>query len=135
MKQYDDAIKVYKIGHKYYNDTNTCTVVTTAIAANVPYGRAFNLLKSFGRETGKGVPFALIDRQVFRELGFKLIKQGDFNTRWGTVSTITKKLPSKGTFIAYVRGHVLTIRDGVVMDWTEGRRHRIRNVYQVVKDN
>ena len=58
MKQYDDAIKVYKIGHKYYNDSNNCTVVTTAIAANVPYGKAFNLLKSLGRQTGKGIPFA-----------------------------------------------------------------------------
>ena len=135
MKQYDDARKVYEIGHKYYNDTNNCTVVTTAIAANVPYGKAFNLLKSLGRKTGKGVPFALIDKHVFKELGYKLIEQGDLFTSWGTVSTITTKLPSKGTFIAYVSGHVLTIRDGVVMDWTEGRRHRIKKVYQVVKDN
>ena len=135
MKQYDDARKVYEIGHKYYNGTNNCTVVTTAIAANVPYGKAFNLLKSLGRKTGKGVPFALIDKHVFKELGYKLIEQGDLFTSWGTVSTITTKLPSKGTFIAYVSGHVLTIRDGVVMDWTEGRRHRIKRVYQVVKDN
>jgi len=135
MKQYDDAIKVYKIGHKYYNDSNNCTVVTTAIAANVPYGKAFNLLKSLGRQTGKGIPFAQIDKYVFKELGYNLIKQGDSSTRWGTVSTITNKLPSKGTFIAYVRGHVLTIRDGIVMDWTEGRRHRIKRVYQVVKNN
>ena len=135
MKQYNDAIKVYKIGHKYYNDRNNCTVVTTAIAANVPYGKAFNLLKSLGRKTGKGVKFSLMQDCVFKDLGYRLVQQGDLMTRWGTVSTITKKLPSKGTFIAYVSGHVLTIRDGVVMDWTEGKRHRIKKVYQVVKDN
>jgi hypothetical protein len=135
MKYYDSGLEVYEIGHKYYNDSNNCTVVTTAIAAGVTYGKAFNLLKSLGRKTGKGVPFALIDKHVFKELGFRLIMQGDTSTRWGTVSSITTKLPSKGTFIAYVSGHVLTVRDGKVMDWTEGRRHRIKKVYQVVKDN
>ena len=134
MKQYNDAIKVYKIGHKYYNDTNNCAVVATAIAANVKYGKAFNLLKSLGRQTGSGTKSKML-AEALNQLGFKLVQQGDRMTRWGTVSTITRKLPSKGTFIAYVRGHVLTIRDGVVMDWTEGRRHRIIGIYQVVKDN
>ena len=134
MKQYDDATKVYQIGRKYYNDTNNCAVVATALAANVPYGKAFNLLKSLGRQTGRGTPCYMLAK-AFNQLGFRLVEKGDIRTRWGTVSTITKKLPSKGTFIAYVSGHVLTIRNGVVMDWTEGRRHRIIEIHQVVKDN
>ncbi len=134
MKQYNDARKVYQIGRKYYNDTNNCAVVATAIAANVKYGKAFNLLKSLGRLTGTGTSCYML-AEAFNQLGFKLVQQGDRMSGWGTVSTITRKLPSKGTFIAYVSGHVLTIRDGVVMDWTEGRRHRIIGIYQVVKDN
>ena len=38
-----------------------------------------------------------------------------------------------GTFIAYTRGHVLCIKDGVVEDWTNGRQHRIVQVLRVIR--
>jgi len=132
MKQYDDAIKVYKIGHKYYNDSNNCSVVAVSICTGKAYGTALNTLAKLGRRIRQGAYPSMIMKAIelhgFNLIPYKLAK-------YGTVSTITKKLPSKGKFLIFVSGHVLTVRDGKVMDWTEGRRHRIRSVYQVVKDN
>ena len=52
----------------------------------------------------------------------------DYQAR--TVRTLAREL-SKGTFIVRTREHVLCLRDGVVHDWTSGRRHQIKAVYEV----
>ncbi len=50
-----------------------------------------------------------------------------------TITTLANELPSRGVFIVYTRGHMLCARGGKVLDWTDGRRHRILEVYRVVK--
>ena len=126
MKTYDE---LYETGVKYYGDDNNCSVVSLAVACKVSYGKAFNVYKKLGRKTGKGT-YKEIQMQAFRELGYKLER---VHCKAKTVKTLPNHLPKQGQFIAYVRGHVLAIDDGIVKDWTDGCRHRIKEVFRVQK--
>lgn len=129
MKTYQTGKELYEIGSKYYKDSNHCTVVGLAVACKVSYGKAFNTFKKLGRITGRGTHKGT-QIMAFRDLGYELEK---VDCQAKTVTTLTKHLPSVGQYIAYVRGHMLSVDDGIVKDWSDGRRHRILAVYQVVK--
>ena len=127
IKQYNDQQALYDIGKNYYNDTNNCSVVAVAISTGVAYGAAFKALEKRGRRRGQGVSNFNILKAIV-DLGFMPDRvEGAFKT----VRTITDRLPSEGKYIVLVSGHILAVRDGKVLDWTEGRRHRIEQVYKV----
>lgn len=130
-KQYKTAKEIYRVGKEYYNDKGHCSVVTVAVACGVAYGRALKEMTAAGRKHRQGASIIQIHHAI-NKLGYslKVVRLG----KNGTVSTLTNKLPNKGTYIAFVKGHVLTVRDGVVIDWSEGRRHRIIEVLEVIKD-
>ena len=54
-------------------ERNTCTVVATAIAADVPYERAYSLCKLHGRKRNRGMPRGRV-REVIRALGCKVTR-------------------------------------------------------------
>tara|TARA_R110000803_G_scaffold126004_1_gene193482 strand:+ start:282 stop:674 length:393 start_codon:yes stop_codon:yes gene_type:complete len=129
MKQYEDAMKIYTIGHKYYKDKNNCSVVAVAVSTGVAYGAAFKALEKAGRVRKRGATTGQI-RKALDYLGYTTrTVEKDFKT----VRTVTDRLPSTGNFLAYTPSHVLSIRNGRVMDWTEGRRQRIYSVTEVIK--
>mgnify|MGYP003624225104 FL=1 len=129
MKQYEDAMKIYTIGNKYYKDKNNCSVVAVAVTTGVAYGAAFKALEKVGRIRGDGASTSQI-RKALDSLGYTTrTVEKDFKT----VKTVTDRLPSTGNFLAYTPNHVLSIRNGRVIDWTEGRRHRIYSVTEVIK--
>jgi hypothetical protein len=39
---------------------------------------------------------------------------------------------ASGRYICMVRGHVAALVNGEVIDWTAGRRHQIKEVYELV---
>jgi len=41
----------------------------------------------------------------------------------------------KGNYILGVRGHVIGVKNGVVQDWTKGRKHYINRIWKVSKIN
>lgn len=124
-----ESTKGYQIASKYYKDTNCCAVVAVANACDVGIGKAFHLLNSLGRVTGKGTPPAMSKRAI-QKLGFSFEYDHDYNGL--TVNQLSKVIP-KGTYLVSVRRHVFTIKDGKVLDWTEGRRHRVLRVAKVYK--
>ena len=129
MKQYEDAMKIYNIGVKYYKDTNNCSVVAVAVSTGVAYGAAFKALEKAGRARGKGATTGQI-REALDYLGYTTRTVVEY---FKTVRTVTDYLPSTGNFIAYTQGHVLSIRNGRVIDWTEGRRHKVYTASEVIK--
>jgi hypothetical protein len=131
MKTYQTGKELYDIGRKYYKDSNHCTVVGLAVSCKVSYGKAFNIFKKLGRITGKGTHKGT-QIMAFRELGYELKR---VHCEAKTVTTLANHLPSAGQYVAYTRGHMLAVDDGVVKDWTDGRRHRVIAVFQVVKNN
>lgn len=121
-----------RIGQLYYNDTNFCSVIAISVACRVAYGQAKKRLAAVGRQHRKGVRESQI-HVVVEQLGCKLERIGGYD---GTqVRTIASKLPSIGTFMILVRGHVLTLKDGVIQDWSGDTARRILNIHHVTLTN
>jgi hypothetical protein len=113
-------------------EDNDCAVKAVAIACDVPYRMAHSLLKSEGRRNKRGTKTYMIHRAI-KGLGFKMTEvEGQAPLKFGgTVTTLTTKVPRTGIYLAYTATHVLIVKNGKVEDWTEGRRHRIQQVYKV----
>lgn len=126
-KTYDE---MRRIAVKYYNDMNFCTVIALSVCCNVGIGKAYHTMKRLGRKDRQGAKYGTIQKAVV-ELGYtcKTI-DGLYNKQ---IKSLPNLLPSKGLFMVHVRGHVLAVRDGKILDWTEGRAHRILTAYEIVK--
>lgn len=127
------------------NETNDCTVRALAAASGESYLEAHRALAKHGRPHRKG-PSAKrvyahgryhIDcpalRKAALDLGctWKVLEPTEYQAKTMTTATRDRRL-AKGRFICMVRGHVAAVVDGEVIDWTDGRRHRIKEVYELV---
>tara|TARA_R110002074_G_scaffold356008_1_gene528051 strand:- start:485 stop:883 length:399 start_codon:yes stop_codon:yes gene_type:complete len=128
MTNYQD-VEAYKIGMKYYNDKACCAVVALAVACSVGYGKAFHTLKRLGRVTGQGTPQSM-SLAALHKLGYNY-KPVPFKNC--TISTITRQLDHEKTYLVRVRGHILAVRNGDVIDWSKGRKHRVLMVLEITK--
>ena len=121
----------------YLNDKGCCSVISMATACNMPFEQAQDLLKSVGRQHGKGVQMPQIQHAYMKynkvlkcvHENYKSI--GAQSRHLETLSQTCRRF-NKGTYVVFVRGHVLTIKNGVPQDWTKSTsRHRVRAVYTV----
>lgn len=127
--------EIYK-AIKHEKENNCCTVVATAIACDVRFSKAKRIVASIAnRKKGRGVAFKAYQHEIFKALGKKLKPCVNW-TSYRTVSSLEKWANSldnaNKTFLVYISGHVLTIRHGKVIDWTQGRRHIVKAVYEVL---
>lgn len=119
---------------KAHGEKADCAVKAVAVAAGVEYGVAHNLLKKHGRKDRSGTYFDETTRPAMGELGFELV-----DITYSVVSRGAKtvrtfgRMGLAGTFMVRTRRHILAAKDGKVIDWTDGRMHRILAVYRVVK--
>ena len=110
-------------------ENNVCTVIATAVATGTDYHQAHKLWADHGhRRRNRGAYFARYAPTIFRMLGYKMTRVQD--PRVKTPKTAAKYL-TKGTYCCLVRGHVFTMVDGKIEDWTEGRQNRIKTIYRV----
>jgi hypothetical protein len=127
-------------------ETNDCTVKALAAAAHVHYDDAWEALNRNGRPFRKG-PKAM--RRVINgkrhivcpalekaanELNcdFRILDHNEYRAKTMITAARDHRL-AKGDYICMVRGHVAAVVDGSVIDWTEGRRHRITEVYELTR--
>lgn len=113
-------------------ETNDCSVKALSIVCDKPYRMAHDALRKLGRRNHTGATGLTLIAAI-QQFGFTVSQvQGDSPNKFGgTVSTLTRRLPSKGTYFAIVRGHVIAVRNGKVEDWTAGRRHQVKVVFKV----
>lgn len=111
-----------------YNETNDCTVKAVAIACDIPYIKAHAVLKEIGRKPGRGL-YAHQYHEAIKKLGYTI---KTIQTDAKTISTLPSHLDSSKSYIANVRGHALAVVKGKVEDWSAGRKHRIRNVWEII---
>ncbi len=117
-----------RIGAKYYHDNNFCTVVALAVTCQQSFGKAYHTMKRLGRKDGKGAILPVTHKAI-EILGYKAEQiDGLYGKQ---VKSLPKLLPRNGMFMVHVKGHVLAVRNGEVVDWTEGRAHRIIRVYKI----
>jgi len=115
----------------YPNEKNYCAVIALALSLGINFGKARKILLEQGRKTGEGTLPRATHRAI--EQGGKRIEYMPRSST-GTVGTLTRRLPSKGTFLIHVARHILTVVDGKVQDWsiTQKPRMAVRMVFQVI---
>jgi len=127
MKEYSYQ-ELANIGRKYYKDRNFCTVVALAVTCQQAFGKCYHTMKRLGRKDGHGA-FGVLDG--VKILGYNATRIDHELVYNRQVKTVTKLLPATGHYMVFVRGHVLAVRNGQVIDWTEGRAHRIMSVWKI----
>ena len=108
------------------NEIKDCSVKAVAAATGVSYDKARAELAKYGRRHRKGASTWLI-KNVLREMGFDLEK---VDVKAKTVRTVEREL-TYGTYLIFVRGHVLAMKNAEVLCHSEGRLARILSVSRV----
>lgn len=124
--------RTYKDVHeqsKKHNEHNDCSVRAVALACNVPYSEAHAALHKAGRINRHGARRSQTFAAV-RSLGFELV-QINYHRQARTMTTAHRAC-SNGACLVFVRGHVAAMVDGKVLDWTDGRKHRVQEIYKIV---
>ena len=112
-----------------YSEDNDCAVKAVAIACDVPYSIAHAVLKKNGRKARRGTLRHITFKSV-EDLGFK-IKEVVHTAK--TIDRLkTDAIVQQGFYFAFVSGHILTVVNGKVEDWTgRGSLRRVQRVFQV----
>lgn len=114
-----------------FGEHNDCTVKALALTTKLSYEEAHEALKREGRKEGKGA-YSYQWKAAFKNSGYDLVRVIDFTAKTVMGIPKDKKFKKSYKYLVRVRGHVLAVRNNEVLDWTEGRRHRIQEVYKVV---
>ncbi len=120
------------------NEDNDCSVKAVAIAGRVTYDLAHKTLEMYGRRHRKGASvgaiaaaFMSIQASMIEIDRDKLIKRNGGRTL--TVNNIVQHLSKSKNYVLYIAGHILAVKNGQVQDWTEGRRHHVTSIYEIVR--
>lgn len=100
---------------------NDCTVRALAIARDLPYDEAYDILKDAGRKSGRGFDFVkwVASQPWATKISFPAVK----GKRRMTPAQFCRDYP-KGIFILRVTKHLIAVRDGVIYDAFENRPDR-----------
>tara|TARA_A100000171_G_C2109866_1_gene134424 strand:+ start:387 stop:956 length:570 start_codon:yes stop_codon:yes gene_type:complete len=150
--------KTIKNSTAYKLDKNCCTVVASSIAFNVPFEEMQTYFFKHGRKRNRGYWMRNIIKEIAKDYGYKVTSYDKINDYhyidkkrvntscfWNhetnektlencsiTVNNCSAYL-GKGTYILGVSRHVLALKNGIVEDWTKGRKHRINRIYKIEK--
>jgi len=119
------------------NDTNYCVPMALGILAGVdPVKVAEDMEASGLRRRGSGVRWPNIKTQA-NILNLNLVDITPLVLKCGakSVASITSILNPSKSYLVGVRGHVLAIVDGIVHDWTNDKKNRPTEIYQVNGDD
>lgn len=110
-----------------------CGVKAVSIACRVPYDKAHDACRLAGRKNCHGMWESELLKAIritgctHEEIDW--VPRQKNGSRY-TTKTIGQKYP-KGFYIVWVRGHILAMVDGKVLDWTDGRKHRVVKVWKI----
>lgn len=134
MEQTFNDIKKYA----YDNDTNCCTVIASAIAFNQPFEKVQKHFFDKGyRKRGKG--FFLLNHieEICNHYNYKyeIITNDRFEVRRMFGRTLTPNTIADyldlGTYLIGIDGHIFTLKNGKIEDWTKNRKHWIERITRV----
>lgn len=118
-----------------FGERNDCTVKAYAVVANVSYEEARKEMAKEGRVFRKGLKsdFYAYNNRMLRRLRANGFEVEFVGCKSKTVRTLGRNIKSKDSFLIFTKGHVLAAKEGKIIDWTEGRCHRILTVWKVSK--
>jgi hypothetical protein len=114
---------------RVFNETKDCGVKAIAVAMDVPYADAHRALKKAGRVDRDGT-YHHMYQLAAKEFGKKFVAVGKkFNAK--TVRSLETQLRPNKRYLILVSGHALAAANGKIIDWTQGRLHRIKCILEV----
>lgn len=131
MKQYETYETMDRIAKYKYLDSGYCSVIATATVTGLSFARERRKLERLGRKWCNGLPYGVYKKAIEQQ-GYK-VTTCRYDLVGTTVNQAAKQLP-QGKFLIRINKHVLAIVDGVVNDWTEGRRFKVKSIHQVTKE-
>jgi hypothetical protein len=104
-----------------------CGVFTVAAACAVSYEDAHAVLMRCGRRSRKGTHHWILGEAIHR-LGFFMHASKAVKSL--TIRTIEREL-TYGVYVILVRGHWACLRNGQIIDWSEGSCRHIIAVHRI----
>jgi hypothetical protein len=111
-----------------YGENGDCTVKALAQVTGISYEKAHNILRKLGRKGRKGTSMNNLKIAV-RGLGFGVKL---FHIHGKTIGNCF--IPRSKRFLIETASHVIAARDGKALDYTDGGRFRIKEVWEIIPD-
>lgn len=129
----ESRVQKISAASKRAGEHNDCVVKAISLAARMPYREALNVCSSAGRKPRGGCSTKLAT-EVLEARGYKVEEHSPLQKSGSRYTPVTiGEFCKRGYWIARVSGHAFPIVNGVVYDWTAGRRHRIETVWKITK--
>jgi hypothetical protein len=112
-------------------DRSYCSVIALATGAQIPHKKAYHVMRQYGRKHKQGA-WTHESLAAFQSLGFETKLVTSDYPEVKTVITAERHLPKDKTFLITIRGHIFTMRNGVIEDWSEGRKHKIKKIFEII---
>lgn len=135
MTTYSDIQKDFN----YQTDNNCCTVVAATVALNEEFSTIQQEFFKEGRKRNRGVMPSETQRimkklALARGFGFRVIEGEELRKltqgKRMTCNNASHYLERRKNYVLSVRGHVAALKDGKIEDWTQGRKHYVKCVYE-----
>jgi len=117
-------------------DRNNCVPKALTALTGEPYKQVDDYLKARGRKKGKGTP-RKASVAFLKERGFEQLPPLTLLRRYHggvvrkmKVASFAKAFP-KGKFVVYVRGHVVAVIDGQILDDWNSSSRVVRDAWEV----
>lgn len=140
MRTYED-IKAQTVDVPYlktvcpeYSEVGNCTAIAMSALLDQDFDVSVYALKEFtGKAPGEfgWEPYL----RAFKLMGYQVEETMAYRAK--TVTTLERDpLLKQGRYLVSVSGgrHAVALVDGKVIDWSEGRRHRIETIWKVERD-
>ena len=123
---------------KKLNQRNFCGPLAAAAASGIEFADSIARFEALGRNRRSGV-FKYMYQQILADLGFAMVRvsEAELNRLEPSMALSTNSVSRNveawrgKTYFARGDGHVCTIIDGEIIDWTADCRMRILELYEI----
>lgn len=127
-----DLFSMLHADSKSVGETNDCAVKAVALATGRPYREVLRKMRAYGRRPRRGTPMR-ITKRVLEDYGYTMVLQTERFPQARTPITVARTMPKRGVYLVRTSRHIFCYRAGKVHDWTEGRRHRVTQIWKIVR--
>lgn len=115
-----------------------CGPIALSILTNQPYVEAVKLVEAKGdRQLGKGGTYATNMLSILHELGYSVsdvtedARANGAKTIQSTGWALRQGWSSEGKLLIQTRNHFAAVQDGIIHDWSAGRKMHIVRIYKI----
>ena len=119
---------------KQDGDTNGCTIISLAVAANETYGVVAALAERIvDRKVGHGLTMQQVKKMSMAlSIDMTRVQQDEIISDGATTAQVLRQLDDTKMYMIVQKHHVFTVKAGELHDWCKsGSRRRCQGVYEL----